>query len=86
MRNSFMRADIPNSPWIWNSLYTVLFQKEGDVKIYNYLTKKKKKRQWKEFISVMNKGGNCIRREKKVQGCFRWEDIEDAEEMQLEGT
>lgn len=40
---SFMHDDVPNSPWIWISLYPVLFQKERDVKKYNYLTKAKEK-------------------------------------------
>lgn len=38
-----MHVDMPISPCIWNSLYTVLFQKEGDVKKINYLTKVKEK-------------------------------------------
>lgn len=38
-----MHSDIPNSPWIWNSLKTILFQKEGDVKKCNCLAKEKEK-------------------------------------------
>lgn len=72
-----MYADIPNSPWILNSFYIVLSQKEGDVKNVTV----QKPEQWKEFISVMNKWANCVRREQKVQGYFRWKDFEDAIEI-----